>query len=75
MNILRHLFPSATDADRAATVDHVLVPSPTEDWRDRAVCEAARKYGRPFRCGPDHLPHETYVAPGVLATTLQEKRQ
>jgi len=72
VRILRSLFPSAADADKAATVDHVKVCAPASDWRDRAVCEAARKYGRPFRCGPRHLRRELYTAPGVLATVLPE---
>jgi hypothetical protein len=33
------------------------------DWRKRKLAEAAEKYGRPFKCAGDDLPHEV-VLPG-----------
>ena len=38
------------------------------DWRTEKLAEAAEKYGRPFKCAADFVPHERMAAPATEAT-------
>ena len=42
-------------------IDHVRMPEASEDWRKRKLAEAAQKYGRPFKCAGDDMPHEVVM--------------
>jgi len=37
------------------------MPEASEDWRKRKLAEAAQKYGRPFKCAGDDMPHEVVM--------------
>mgnify|MGYP001593999749 FL=1 len=36
------------------------------DWRDRALKRAAKRYGKPWKCGPVNYAREVLLAPGTL---------
>lgn len=36
------------------------------DWRDRALKRAAKRYGKPWRCGPVKHDREVLLVPGTL---------
>lgn len=40
------------DPGEPTTLDHVPV-SGTSDWREAKLAEAARRYGKPFKCAGD----------------------
>ena len=42
-------------------IDHVSMTEPAGDWRKRKLAEAAQKYGRPFKCAGDDMPHEVVM--------------
>jgi hypothetical protein len=42
-------------------IDHVRMTEPAGDWRKRKLAEAAQKYGRPFKCAGDDMPHEVVM--------------
>jgi hypothetical protein len=46
--------------DSQATLDHVPVRRARKkrDWRDRALKDAAAKYGRAFKCAGKGIAHE-----------------
>lgn len=61
MNLLRLLTKLWTGDpdDKSVTLDHVPVSrKKRKDWRTKALKEASQKYGKPFKVGPDNLPHE-----------------
>ncbi|MGZ8203083.1 MAG: hypothetical protein ACXW2I_11205 [Burkholderiales bacterium] len=41
----------------------------TVDWRKRKLAEAAQKYGRPFKCAGDDMPHEVVLRGRVIVST------
>ena len=47
----------------APVLDDLRGTGASGDWRKRKLAEAAEKYGRPFKCAGDDLPHEV-VLPG-----------
>jgi hypothetical protein len=65
MNILRRfirIFKRSSDPHAAPpVVDNVVGINGSGDWRKRKLAEAAQKYGRPFKCAADDLPHETIL--------------
>ena len=52
-----------------ALIDHVRDTGASGDWRKRKLAEAAEKYGRPFKCGGDDVPHETLERGSVITIT------
>ena len=74
MNILRRIrrilkWDSGRHAS-PAVIDH-MVSGGSGDWRKRKLAEAAQKYGRPFKCAGDDLPHETILGPKGDANSRQ----
>jgi hypothetical protein len=61
---LARVFKRRTEPHEAAPViDDLRGTGASGDWRKRKLAEAAEKYGRPFKCAGDDLPHEV-VLPG-----------
>jgi hypothetical protein len=60
MSISRFLRKHLHGDTEATVLDFVPVSS-TSDWRDEKVRQASAKLGRPFKCGPDHLPREVQI--------------
>ena len=59
-------------ADNDRVIDHAPVAHAENDaWRREKLAEAARKYGKPFRCAGD-LPHEQTHRQEPRSRDLQE---
>ena len=65
MNIVRVIARAfrlrSKAGDTPPVIDHVLMSDVTGDWRKRKLAEAAQKYGRPFKCAGDDMPHEVVM--------------
>jgi hypothetical protein len=66
MNIVRAIaraFRFRRKGDTPPVIDHVrmMEVEVTGDWRKRKLEEAAQKYGRPFKCAGDDMPHEVVM--------------
>jgi len=66
MNIVRATgralgFGRKSRRETPPVIDHVRMPEASEDWRKRKLAEAAQKYGRPFKCAGDDMPHEVVM--------------
>ena len=65
MNIVRVIARAFRLRGRAGdsppVIDHVRMTEPAGDWRKRKLEEAALKYGRPFKCAGDDMPHEVVM--------------
>jgi hypothetical protein len=65
MNIVRVIARAFRFRDKARegppVIDHVRMTEPAGDWRKRKLAEAAQKYGRPFKCAGDDMPHEVVM--------------
>jgi hypothetical protein len=73
MNIVRSIaraFLRQRDSRHSPPViDHVRMTDATVDWRKRKLAEAAQKYGRPFKCAGDDMPHEVVMRGRVIVST------
>jgi hypothetical protein len=66
MSILQRLaraFKRSEPHETPPLFDELRDTGASDDWRKRKLVEAAQKYGRPFKCAGDDLPHEV-VMPG-----------
>jgi hypothetical protein len=64
MNIVRVIARALRLRKKAGdspVIDHVRMTDATGDWRKRKLEEAAQKYGRPFKCAGDDMPHEVVM--------------
>lgn len=61
MNILDRIVRALRGArpDAESSNDHL--PYERFDWREPLLVEAARKYGKPFKCAADELPREVIL--------------
>jgi hypothetical protein len=59
--IARVLRRRSTAGDTPPVIDHVHMTEPAGDWRKHKLAEAAQKYGRPFKCAGDDMPHEVVM--------------
>jgi hypothetical protein len=61
LRCIRRIFKRSSDRHESINViDHVIIDG-SGDWRHQKLAEAAQKYGRPFKCAGDDLPHETII--------------
>lgn len=58
MNIFRSIARALNNRthDVAAQMDEGVRAKPSDDWRKKKLAEAAKKYGRPFRCAGEEMP-------------------
>ena len=59
MKILSHLVHAFKGTRSEDSNDYV--PYETFDWREPLLVEAARKYGKPFKCAAHELPREVML--------------
>ena len=55
-------------------IDHVRNTGASGDWRKRKLAEAAQKYGRPFKCAGDDVPHEIMMDGRIVTKPAQTPR-
>jgi hypothetical protein len=78
LNILRRIARTfRRESDRhhsAAVIDDLRDTGGSGDWRKLKLEEAAQKYGRPFKCAGDDMPHETMLRDRIVMTPDRTQR-
>jgi hypothetical protein len=70
MNILRRIagtFRRKSDPHRVPPlIDYLRDSGGSGDWRKRKLEEAAQKYGKPFKCAAEDMPHEIVLRDRIV---------
>ena len=78
MNIFRRIartFRRESDPHRtAAVIDYLRDSGGSGDWRKRKLEEAAQKYGRPFKCAGEDMPHEIMLRDRIVMVAERTRR-
>lgn len=61
-------------SDAEVTLDHLPVAADSEEWRDKALKRAAKKFGKPFKAGAKGIPHEVVRSPAILKLEAEQQK-